>query len=95
MIKQSATKAGLLALALATLSPQLASAQSLNTREWTFVIGRSVPLTRGERSSIRYLIPGVDMSRVSATNSGKLRGVLHSDRSDSYKRNQIKWLLKR
>ncbi|MAE89090.1 MAG: hypothetical protein CMI67_05805 [Pelagibaca sp.] len=55
--------------------------------------GDPVPLTQGEKASIRFLMPDVDPEAFPPETWGAVRGVLLSNDYDSEKRLQLKALL--
>ncbi|MCA0960871.1 hypothetical protein [Salipiger bermudensis] len=55
--------------------------------------GDPVPLTQGEKASIRFLMPDVDPEAFPPETWGAVRGVLLSNDFDSEKRLQLKALL--
>jgi len=55
--------------------------------------GDPVPLTQGEKASIRFLMPDVDPDAFPPETWGAVRGILLSNDFDSEKRLQLKTLL--
>ncbi|GGG75136.1 hypothetical protein GCM10011415_24600 [Salipiger pallidus] len=87
--------------ALGAAAPGLAAAQGyaqgstgVHERNWTLSIGRPVTLTRGEKSRLAFLMPRADPASITPEQAGRVRGILHSNRSDSNKRSRLRMILR-
>ncbi|MBN9674880.1 hypothetical protein [Salipiger bermudensis] len=80
----------------ATTESRAEAAAPLTTEapvQLALTFGDPVPLTQGEKASIRFLMPDVDPEAFPPETWGAVRGVLLSNDYDSEKRLQLKALL--